>query len=50
LCFDKKPRSNNLPVAHTCMNSLDLPDYETKEILNQKLRLAIFETKGFEIA
>ena len=32
-----------LPVAHTCFNTIDLPEYETEEELNQKLMLAINE-------
>ena len=40
---------NCLPVAHTCFNLLDLPEYETREKLKFKLRQAILETKGFGI-
>ena len=40
---------NCLPVAHTCFNLLDLPEYATKERLKFKLRQAILETKGFGI-
>jgi len=36
-----------LPVAHTCFNLLDLPDYGTKEKLKYKLLQAIECTKGF---
>lgn len=38
-----------LPVAHTCFNLLDLPEYGTKERLLFKLKQAIEETKGFGI-
>lgn len=31
-----------LPVAHTCFNTLDLPEYSTKEKLEMKLRQAIY--------
>ncbi|KAH8862843.1 putative E3 ubiquitin-protein ligase HERC4 [Schistosoma japonicum] len=36
-----------LPVAHTCANLLDLPQYSSKEILSKKLSLAIQQTEGF---
>ncbi|ESN95343.1 hypothetical protein HELRODRAFT_114744 [Helobdella robusta] len=36
-----------LPVAHTCFNILDLPRYQTKEILKKKLLQAIEHTQGF---
>jgi E3 ubiquitin-protein ligase HUWE1 len=39
---------NHLPRSHTCFNQLDLPPYETKELLIEKLTLAITEGKeGF---
>jgi len=38
---------NFLPVAHTCFNLLDLPEYTTKEKLKFKLLQAIQQTKGF---
>ena len=37
-----------LPRAHTCFNQLDLPDYPSKEILIEKLTMAITEGReGF---
>ncbi|XP_024379829.1 E3 ubiquitin-protein ligase UPL1 isoform X3 [Physcomitrium patens] len=37
-----------LPSAHTCFNQLDLPDYATKEQLQDRLLLAIHEgSEGF---
>ena len=33
-----------LPVAHTCFNSVDLPDYPSEDELRKKLLLAIEET------
>lgn len=36
-----------LPVAHTCFNILDLPKYNSKEKLHEKLVLAINQTEGF---
>lgn len=37
---------NRLPVAHTCFNQLDLPDYPSKELLKERLLFAIREGKG----
>lgn len=34
---------NCLPVAHTCFNTLDLPEYSTRDILEKKLMTAICE-------
>ena len=28
-----------LPAAHTCFNQLDLPDYDSEDILREKLLL-----------
>jgi len=40
-----------LPQAHTCFNTIDLPDYATEEMLNRKLRQALDEGgEGFWIA
>lgn len=37
-----------LPSAHTCFNQLDLPDYSSKEQLQERLLLAIHEAnEGF---
>ncbi|KAL6759433.1 hypothetical protein V8C86DRAFT_3013524 [Haematococcus lacustris] len=35
--------SNRLPSAHTCFNQLDLPEYDSKEVLRERLMLAIHE-------
>lgn len=37
----------SLPTAHTCFNHLFLPPYSTKEILQERLLLAIQNSKGF---
>jgi len=39
--------TNFLPVAHTCFNLLDLPEFTTKEKLRFKLLQAIQCTEGF---
>lgn len=44
-CHDKN--YDRLPSAHTCTNQLDLPNYPSKEILNERLMKAIKEGKGF---
>ena len=36
-----------LPVAHTCFNLLDLPEYATREKLSYKLKKAIRHFEGF---
>jgi len=41
--------ANFLPVAHTCFNLLDLPEYATKDKLKFKLIQAIQQTEGFGI-
>lgn len=39
----------NLPKAHTCFNRLDLPPYETREKMSDKLTQAVEETCGFAV-
>jgi E3 ubiquitin-protein ligase HUWE1 len=49
----KMPCSNpdkRLPQAHTCFFQLDLPEYSSKEILKNRILLAIKEGKTFNIA
>jgi len=41
------PDSDMLPWVHTCFNHLLLPDYGSKEKLEQRLRLAIQHSTGF---
>ena len=38
---------DRLPAAHTCTNTLDLPEYRSEKELNEKLRLAIEECDSF---
>lgn len=43
--------TDRLPTAHTCFNQLDLPQYNTKEQLKERLLMAIHEGKeGFGFA
>ena len=37
---------DRLPIAHTCFNQLDLPEYPNKEILKERLIKAIKEGKA----
>lgn len=41
--------TDNLPKAHTCFNRLDLPKYENKQKLLDKLSQAVEETCGFTV-
>lgn len=38
-----------LPVAHTCYNLLDMPRYQTKEILRRRLTQAVEQHEGFSL-
>jgi hypothetical protein len=43
-------QEDRLPRAHTCFNQLDLPNYKSKDILIEKLMLAVTEGKeGFHL-
>ncbi|XP_077863624.1 ubiquitin-protein ligase E3A-like [Saccoglossus kowalevskii] len=41
------PDSDRLPTSHTCFNVLLLPDYSSKEKLNERLLKAVSNAKGF---
>jgi len=41
------PDSDHLPASHTCFNTLDLPEYSTREKLTEKLLLALQFIEGF---
>ena len=38
---------NQLPSAHTCFNNLILPDYKNKELIKEKVHIAINYSEGF---
>ena len=38
---------NHLPVAHTCFNTLDLPEYATPAVLKERLAKALEHVTGF---
>lgn len=44
-----KAEQSYLPVAHTCYNLLDMPCYQTKEILRRRLTRAVEQYEGFSL-
>lgn len=40
-------KPDNLPEAHTCFNQLVLPQYDSADILREKLIIAISNAEGF---
>ncbi|KAL3273220.1 hypothetical protein HHI36_014674 [Cryptolaemus montrouzieri] len=46
-CVDVPPQ--NLPKAHTCFNRIDIPPYDSYQVLLDKLTQAIEETCGFAV-
>ncbi|XP_059608668.1 E3 ubiquitin-protein ligase Smurf1 isoform X2 [Phlebotomus argentipes] len=41
--------TQNLPKAHTCFNRIDLPPYDTHQLMYDKLTQAVEETCGFAV-
>lgn len=41
------PDSNKLPTSHTCFNTLLLPEYNTRDKMMDRLKLAIMNAEGF---
>ena len=41
---------NSLPVSHTCFTTLDIPYYNSENMLYNKLKFAALNVKGFQIA
>lgn len=39
----------NLPKAHTCFNRIDIPPYDSYQLLYDKLTIAVEETCGFAV-
>ena len=50
LCVQKVRDGARLPSAATCMNLLKLPEYESEEVLREKLRYAIGAGAGFDLS
>lgn len=46
-CIERWGQPTALPRSHTCFNRIDLPPYASKEVLQQKLTLAIENSAGF---
>lgn len=42
--------TDHLPVAHTCSYQLDLPEYTSREMLRDRLKMAIQNPTGFGLA
>ena len=41
---------DRLPTASTCMNLLKLPEFTTKELMQEKLTYAVESESGFELS
>ena len=41
------PHTDRLPTAHTCVNILLLPQYESEEDLRARLKTALEHSEGF---
>jgi len=41
------PHAERLPTAHTCFNTLLLPEYASEQALRQRLLMAISNAEGF---
>jgi hypothetical protein len=48
-CIGARHGQGALPCAHTCLFKLDLPDYDTDEEMDGKLRTAITNCVTFEL-
>ena len=46
ICFTQLPKSDRLPEAHTCFNTVDLPDYNDYVTLRDKLMQSIDNDDG----
>ena len=44
-----QPKSSSLPTAHTCFFQLDMPMYESQEMLASKLDYAISHARSFDM-
>ena len=47
MTITKSSACEQLPTSHTCFNQLVLPDYESKEIMKEKVLIAITHATGF---
>ncbi|EFC39276.1 HECT domain-containing ubiquitin ligase [Naegleria gruberi] len=50
LCLLRNVSTDHLPVAHTCLNRIDIPPYESKEIMKERFGKAIrYGSQGFSL-
>lgn len=49
LKISKMPKSNMLPIAHTCFNTLVLPDYQDQTIMEHNLEICLENSESFGI-
>jgi ubiquitin-protein ligase E3 A len=49
LIIQRSGDTEKLPVAHTCFSIFGLPDYPSKEVLKEKVLIAIENNEGFGI-
>jgi ubiquitin-protein ligase E3 A len=50
ITIKKVGKPSYLPIAHTCFNSFELPDYNDKSILKDKLKKALENPFGFGLS
>jgi hypothetical protein len=50
ICRVPERKDWNKPHAHTCSYTLDLPEYQSKEELEEELKYVIKEGGGFGLA
>ena len=43
-------QDESMPVAHTCFNTMEVPEYSSKEIFRQRLKWAVHASGGFGFA
>jgi hypothetical protein len=41
------PETDHLPVAHTCNATLELPDYQNREVMRRTIGICLEHTVGF---
>ena len=49
LIIQRTSDTEKLPISHTCFNMFALPDYQSKELLREKLIQALENAEGFEL-
>ena len=50
LCLLRNVSTDHLPVAHTCLNRIDIPPYESKDVMKERFGKAIrYASQGFSL-